>query len=628
MNVTVTFDEINVKEVNDIGTVKILMLKGEKGDVGEPTDAQVQTAVNEWLDGHPEATTTVQDGSISIPKLANDVVSFINSKASAIEETASGNPATFNDGADGIPVKSLKVGIEPIQNLNGYDHPWVGGAGNNLIDKTAFNRTSTLVYIPMNVGDGDFTMSTDCPLTSGTPVRDIFILGGNVSEGADSGTNGVSSNTPRTVTAVDGYITIASRYNENRNDPLNYNWMLNKGDTALPYEPYSNICPITGHTSATVTRTGKNILNYNNLEQAALNVGIAVDETGLVYDSSPTGDNRGWNYNASNWKMTLPAGTYTLTVIVTETSESGSSAFRGYKSDGSLLFANINAYLFQNGGTAIRTFTLDEETDIGFECKCYAAKYFVMLETGDTATAYESYQGQTVTIDLNGTRYGGTLDVLTGVLTVDRAMRTVNGSENWAIENADASHKKYWITDSTIAKSSNYKASAYIICDKLPTAVNSYDYTTNYMAITGWASTASVNYLYIIVNTDNTDIADVTALKAWLTENPLTVVYKLATPQTVQLTAQQVTSLLGVNHISADCGDVDVVYRADTKLYIDSLTDPDSDMIADVNIESGKYFIINNQLYLSTTSIAQGETIVVGSNCQETNLADALNALI
>ena len=42
---------------------------------GGATDAQVQTAVETWLDAHPEATTTVEDGSISEEKLADGAVS-------------------------------------------------------------------------------------------------------------------------------------------------------------------------------------------------------------------------------------------------------------------------------------------------------------------------------------------------------------------------------------------------------------------------------------------------------------------------------------------------------------------------------------------------------------------------
>ena len=39
------------------------------GDVPAPTDAQVNTAVNAWLTEHPEATTTVQDGAVTVKKL-------------------------------------------------------------------------------------------------------------------------------------------------------------------------------------------------------------------------------------------------------------------------------------------------------------------------------------------------------------------------------------------------------------------------------------------------------------------------------------------------------------------------------------------------------------------------------
>lgn len=38
-------------------------------EISGPTDAQVNTAVSSWLTEHPEATTTVQDGSVSVEKL-------------------------------------------------------------------------------------------------------------------------------------------------------------------------------------------------------------------------------------------------------------------------------------------------------------------------------------------------------------------------------------------------------------------------------------------------------------------------------------------------------------------------------------------------------------------------------
>ena len=66
---------------------------------------------------------------------------------------------------------------------------------------------------------------------------------------------------------------------------------------------------------------------------------------------------------------------------------------------------------------------------------------------------------------------------------------------------------------------------------------------------------------------DFTSVAD---LKAYIAEHPLQVIYKLATPQTYQLTPTEVRTILGGNTIYTDAGNVSVEYVADTKLYIDN----------------------------------------------------------
>ena len=54
---------------------QLLRTKGngatEWSDVGLPTDEQTAQAVSDWLDAHPEATTTVQDGSLTEAKFSN-----------------------------------------------------------------------------------------------------------------------------------------------------------------------------------------------------------------------------------------------------------------------------------------------------------------------------------------------------------------------------------------------------------------------------------------------------------------------------------------------------------------------------------------------------------------------------
>lgn len=48
-----------------------------------PSEEQIDSAVSEWLDDHPEATTTVADGSITINKLSQDVRGAIEDAASS-----------------------------------------------------------------------------------------------------------------------------------------------------------------------------------------------------------------------------------------------------------------------------------------------------------------------------------------------------------------------------------------------------------------------------------------------------------------------------------------------------------------------------------------------------------------
>ena len=70
----------------------------------------------------------------------------------------------------------------------------------------------------------------------------------------------------------------------------------------------------------------------------------------------------------------------------------------------------------------------------------------------------------------------------------------------------------------------------------------------------------------------------------------------------------------------------EVEYRADTKLFIERLTAPDSaDMVADANITSGQYFMVGNSLYKATANIANGGQIIIGTNATRVSLAQALN---
>lgn len=107
------------------------------------------------------------------------------------------------------------------------------------------------------------------------------------------------------------------------------------------------------------------------------------------------------------------------------------------------------------------------------------------------------------------------------------------------------------------------------------------------------------------------------------------VVYKLASSVPYTLTASQVKTILGENNVWADTGDIKkLTYRADLGLFMTKLTIPEEDdFTANVNIPSGKFFMVGSNIYIATQAIAQGATITPGTNCTAISLAEALNSL-
>ena len=159
-----------------------------------------------------------------------------------------------------------------------------------------------------------------------------------------------------------------------------------------------------------------------------------------------------------------------------------------------------------------------------------------------------------------------------------------------------------------------------IICSMYP-AVNATTTAAN-MPDKSIKTYGLITGKYIIVK----DSAYATTAAFKTAMNGVQLVYPLATPIEVDLTPQTIKTLLGINNIWADAGSMEIEYVADTKLYIQRLTAPtEDDMIANENIASGKFFMVGNDLYLSTAAIVAGETIEPGTNCTKLSLAEALN---
>lgn len=152
----------------------------------------------------------------------------------------------------GVPPLIFKSDGSALKNYRIYgntvDGESVGDRTGNLWNENYSN--DRLTYVPIMVGNGEFTMSTTVPnagMSEGSPAANLFFLTGNVVAGASTGTNGIWAGNPRTIESSDGYVTVAYRTQTfgERFNPKNYDTMLNVGNSVMTYEPYGYKVPVT-----------------------------------------------------------------------------------------------------------------------------------------------------------------------------------------------------------------------------------------------------------------------------------------------------------------------------------------------------------------------------------------------
>ena len=148
-----------------------------------------------------------------------------------------------------------------------------------------------------------------------------------------------------------------------------------------------------------------------------------------------------------------------------------------------------------------------------------------------------------------GTVYGGTLDVVTGVLTVDKAMVDL-GTLTWSYANS--------IFVATLPSDSyNYASSVNALsdCYAFVGTVQNGTFDMQGKADCSFALYYNTNYpTSRVAYVKNTAYTDAATFKTAMDGHQL--VYELATPLTYQLTAQDIITLVGDNYIWSDSGDV------------------------------------------------------------------------
>lgn len=556
-------------------------IRGAQGVQGETGNGIESVYLTETHGAVKTYTILFTDGTTTTFEVTDGEVTLAQLEQVLPTDTASGAIASFEDGSDLFNYLSCICEINPVQDLHGYDKPWVGGAGKNELDESTFSS------------NGTFTESNGVFSNASTDTRGYFsaVIRGyhsddtyeNMSTTAfgTTGRQSFPTFTPQSdivriailhsgsqlnlycyfdCSLKSGQTYIASLniigFNPQSVGGLSFDKIqIETGSTATAWTPYSNLCPITGWTGCEVSKAGVNLFDKSDYDYI------------LGYFDTTI-------HSASNHVIVYipckPSTTYTVSrKRVLANDRFGVSWTKTTPADG---VATYNATNAPNSGTVGDLMSLTITT--GADAKYIAVWAYwggessalnsLQIELGSTASDYHAYNGTTYNISWQteaGTVYGGSIDVISGVLTVDRVGIDL-GDITWSYN----SNGLFFVA-SVLGRETTTSGTIDMISDKYE--VNIWTSSTSQLANqsdkTAWYQRGEAN---IIIK--ELSLTSPTDFKTFITGTQL--VYPLATPQTYQLDPVQVACLLGRNNVWADCGDIEEVkYKADVQLWVEKM---------------------------------------------------------
>jgi len=239
-----------------------------------PCPAQANTRIEEYLKA---AYDRVANGTETpVPAPAWTIEAFIAAAVEAIPVEQTYGPAalvTFN-AATAKAIKSLVVNMLPAQNLNGYASPWPAGGGVSKCPSFA-NGTHTMTNgLTVTIQDGEITidgtassagyyeediestvMPADAYVSFNNPVGTfniayVFIHGSTqIAAPSLSPANGTKQPTGLSGATVNKLRIFcnAATYDNFKMSPI-----VHDGSTPQAWQPYANICPISGRSGLNV----------------------------------------------------------------------------------------------------------------------------------------------------------------------------------------------------------------------------------------------------------------------------------------------------------------------------------------------------------------------------------------
>lgn len=342
-----------------------------------------------------------------------------------------------------------------------------------------------------------------------------------------------------------------------------------------------NVRPIKGRDSVTVERCGENLLNLP-IEKVVNGISVTTESDGR-YHLKGTLERDGFAYQISI--IHLPAGTYTVKRSSFSTSLEVNALLITLRKK--ITPSSTQAWIETTiGSEFINTGSLDKPTDIivsifGAEKTLKAGTVIdacleLMLVSGTTnPTTYTPYIGQTNTLTLPETVYGGEVDAVTGEGQDTWKMLTLDGAEPW-VRNRDwqiGGRNSYRVNNADIGAKIELNSPA--ICSHFPTA--KYISATNTVDLSGSCICKGKKSFAVILDDANLETVD--KWKTYLAEqysagSPIQVAFYKETITPITATgAQPLQALAGTNTVLTDADSVTVTGRADPIKRITDLED-------------------------------------------------------
>ncbi len=293
----------------------------------------------------------------------------------------------------------------------------------------------------------------------------------------------------------------------------------------------SNVRPISGRSSATIDRYGKNLFD------AALMVSPATSAKWVQVVLTPN-----TTYTVSSNIPNSYTSAYIFAIAGTETSG---------------VTSGVNG-VGQNRPQTITTGD-DGIVSIGYRTNGESgvlnlSNYTYQIEVGSTATDYEPYNGESITRTYGTTIYGGSDDV-----TGDGAVSTYNlvnlSDLSWSDQGTPNTYQAT-ISD-LIVPNNDIVCSHYPTTEATTSAANMPDKSIK---------TYGLSNLHTAIVKDS-DYPTLASFTASLTGVQLA--YPTTSPTPIPLTAQNITLLHGDNVLTTDADSIEASYSADIALYID-----------------------------------------------------------